>query len=125
MVHGGLEHMLQFVLVLGRHDDHIGDRAHVGEIENAVVRRAVGADQAAAVESQHHMEILQTDIVQNLVVAALQKSRIDRHHRNVTFGRHAGGEGHRMLFGDADIVGALGEFALQSYRCRCRCPWPP
>ena len=98
---------------LGAMIDDIGDRTQIGKIEHAVVRRPVGADQTAAVKGQDDVKILQTDIMENLVVAALQKSRIDRHHRNVTFGRHAGGESHRMLFGDADVVGALGNLALQ------------
>jgi len=63
MVDGRLEHVLQLVLVFGRHDDEIRNRAHVGKIENAMVGRTIGAHQSAAVQSKNHVEILQADIV--------------------------------------------------------------
>ncbi len=68
----------------------------------------VGADQAAAVEREHHRQVLDLHVVDQLVVAALQERRVDRHHRFVAFAGHAGGEGHRMLFGNSHIKVALG-----------------
>jgi hypothetical protein len=48
-------------------------------------------------------------VVHHLVVAALQEGRIDRHERLHAVGGEAGGEGHRVLLGDADVEGAVRE----------------
>ena len=39
----------------------------------------------------------------DLIVGALQEGRVDRAERLHPLGRHAGGEGHGVLFGDADV----------------------
>jgi hypothetical protein len=70
---------------------------------------AVGADQAGAVDREAHRQVLDRDVVHDLVVGALQEGRIDRAERLVALGREAGGEGHRVLLGDADVEGALRE----------------
>ena len=75
--------------------------------------RAVGADEAGAVDGEAHRQALDRDVVHDLVVAALQEGRIDRAERLVAFGREAGGERHRMLLGDADIEGARREGLLE------------
>ena len=71
--------------------------------------RAVGADQTGAVDREAHRQALDRHVVHDLVVAALQEGRIDRAERLVALGRKARGEGHRVLLGDADVEGALGE----------------
>ena len=75
--------------------------------------RAVGADQAGAVDGEAHRQVLDRDVMDDLVIAALQEGRIDGAERLVAFGRQAGGEGHRMLLGDADVEGAVGERLLE------------
>ena len=105
----GRDHVHQFGLVGGRHDDEIGQAAEIGDVERAGMGRAVGADQAGAVDREAHRQALDRHVVHDLVVAALQEGRIDRAERLVALGRKAGGEGHRMLLGDADVEGALGE----------------
>ena len=49
---GGVEHVPQLVLVGRRHHDEVRDAAQVREVERALVRLAVGADQPAAVERE-------------------------------------------------------------------------
>ena len=71
------------------------------------MRRAVVADQAGAVHREHHVELLQADVVDDLVVRALQEGRIDRAHRLHALERHAGREQHRVLLRDADVVVVL------------------
>ena len=70
---------------------------------------AVGADQARAVDGEAHRQALDRHVVHHLVVAALQEGRIDRRERLHAVGGQAGGEGHRVLLGDADVEGALGK----------------
>ena len=77
--------------------------------------RAVGADQPAAVDRQHHRQVLHRDVVDQLVVGALQEGRVDRHHRLHAFAGEARGEGHRVLLGDADIEIALRKFLRETH----------
>ena len=69
---------------------------------------AVGADQARAVDGEAHRQLLDGDVVHHLVVGALQEGGIDGAERLHAVGGHAGGEGHRVLLGDADVEAALG-----------------
>ena len=116
----GGDHVHQFGLVGRRHDDEIGQAAEIGVVERAGMGRAVGADEAGAVDGEAHRQALDRHVVDDLVVAALQEGRIDRAERLVAFGGEAGGEGHRVLLGDADVEGAVGEGLVR--RCRRRCP---
>ena len=74
---------------------------------------AVGADEAGAVDRKAHRQLLDRDVVHDLVVGALQEGRVDRRERLHALGGEAGGEGHRMLLGDADIEAALGELVAE------------
>ena len=78
-------------------------------VERAGMGRAVGADKPGAVDGEADRQLLDGDVVHDLVVGALQKGRIDRGERLEAFGGKPGGEGHRMLLGDADIEAALGK----------------
>ena len=89
--------------LLGVEVDHVRDAAQVADVEEAVVGRAVVAGEAAAVHAEHDVEILQADVVDDLVERALQEGRIDRAERLVALRRHAGGEEHGVLLGDADV----------------------
>ena len=108
----GVEHVAALVGVGGRHHRQVRHRAQVGVVEGAVVGRAVAADQAAAVEREQHRQVLDRDVVDQLVVAALQEGRVDRHHRAHALAGEARGEGHRVLLGDAGI-----EIAIRSCGC--------
>ena len=92
----------------------LGMQRRNDEIVAALVGRAVAADEAGAVQREHHRQVLQRDVVDQLIVGALQEGRIDRDHRLEALAGEAGGEGDRMLLGDRDVeiaVGkALGEF---------------
>ena len=72
--------MLQLVFVLGRHDDDVRDGPQVREVEEPVVGRAVVAHDAAAVQGEHHGELLEADVVQHLVVGPLHEGGVDGHH---------------------------------------------
>jgi hypothetical protein len=98
-----------FALVGGGHDDEVGQRAGVAQVEAAGVGGAVGADQAGAVDGEGDVEVLQADVVHELVVGALQEGGVDGHDGLEPFAGHAGAEGDGVLFGDADVEVALGE----------------
>ena len=114
--HGGVEHLPALVLVGRRHHHHVRDAAQVGEVERALVRRAVAAHEAAAVDRERHRQVLQRDVVDQLVVGALQERRVDRHHRARALAGHAGGERHRVLLGDRHVEVAIREAASRTRR---------
>ena len=73
----GVEHLPALVLVGRRHHRRCwaGSAGTTGR--SADVRRAVGADDARAVDREHHRQVLQRDVVDQLVVGALQERRVD------------------------------------------------
>jgi hypothetical protein len=62
-----------------------------------------------AVHAEAHRKALQHHVVHHLVVGALEEGRVDRAEGLQALGRHAGGEGDRVLLGDADVEAALRE----------------
>ncbi len=68
-----VEHLAAFILVGGRHYRHVRHAAQVRKIEGAEVRRAVGADDARAIDREDDRQVLQRDVVDQLVVGALQE----------------------------------------------------
>ncbi len=67
------------------------------------VRLSVGADDSRAVDGKQNRQLLDSDIVDQLIVGALQEGRVDSHHRLVVADRRAGGERHRVLFRNRHI----------------------
>ena len=66
-----VQHVNQLGLVTWGHQRHVGQLAHVGDVEHAVVRRAVVAHQAGAIHGEDHVQVLQRDVVDDLVERAL------------------------------------------------------
>ena len=109
----GVEHVDEHRLVARRHQRDVRQAAQVGDVERAVVGRAVVADEPGAVHAEHDRQALQADVVDDLVVGALQEGRVDRRDRARALEREAGGEQHRLLLGDADVEVALGQRLLE------------
>ena len=101
--------MDEFGFVAGSHDHELGQAAEIGEIKRARMRRAVGADKAGAVHGETHRQLLDRDVVDDLIICALQEGRVDRTERLITLGRQTAGKRHRMLLGDADVESAVGK----------------
>ena len=95
--------MDQLGLVRGGHHHEVRQAAEVGEIEAARMGRAIGADKAGTVHREAHRQVLDRHVMHDLVVGALQEGRIDQRRTALALGRQAGGEGHGVLFGDADV----------------------
>ena len=91
----------------GGHDHEIGQGREISDVEAAGMGRAVGADQPGAVDREAHRQVLDRDVVDDLVVGALQEGRIDRAERAHALRGEAGGESDRVLLGDADVERAL------------------
>ncbi len=109
----GAQHVDQHRLIAGRHQDDVGEQAQVGDVEGAVVGRAVVADKSRPVQREGDVELLQADVVDDLVVGALQEGRVDRADRLRPLDRQPRSEQDPVLLGDADVVvlprGPVGE----------------
>ena len=71
--------------------------------------RAVGTDQSGAINGEYDRQVLQHYIVYELIVRALQKSRVNGDDRLHALARQSRRESHAVLFGDADVEIALRE----------------
>lgn len=70
----------------------------------------IGADDTRTVDSEQHRQLLDGDIVNHLIVGALQEGGVDRHHRLIAADRRAGGKGHRVLLGNGHVEILAGVF---------------
>lgn len=70
----------------------------------------IGADDTRTVDSEQHRQLLDGDIVNHLIVGALQEGGVDRHHRLIAADRRAGGKGHRVLLGNGHVEILVGVF---------------
>ena len=86
--------------------------------------RAVVADEPGAVHGEDDVELLQADVVDELVVGALEEGRVDRADRLRALDREPGGEQHRVLLGDADVVVLLRALASRAPSARSPPPSP-
>ena len=68
------EHFMQLSKACRAKHRHARNGAQVIDIENTVVRFAVVSDKSRPVYREHHMEILQRDIVDKHIEASLQKA---------------------------------------------------
>ena len=84
------------------------------------MRCAVRADNARAVHAQDNVQTFDCNIVNNLVVSALQESRVNGRYRHQSLCRHTGRHTDGVLLGDADIEKAFREVSPQSESVPCR-----
>ena len=112
-----LEGLGQHDLDLGRRrrgeHRHARDGQGEGHVQDAVVAGPVVTGDAGPVEHQDHRQPVQADVEIGLVEGAAEEGRVDRHHRAQAGHGHAGGGGHRVLLGDADVEEPVGEPGLE------------
>ena len=89
-----------------------------------MVRAAVVAGEPGAVDGEDDRQALQADVVDDLVVGALEEGRVDADDRAHALGGETGGEGDGVLLGDADVEEAIGVDRLELGRARCRSASP-
>ena len=108
-----MEHIRQLILVFRLHQRDVRDAAQVGDIEEAVVRRAIARRDARAVHAEGDRQALQADVMDDHVVGALHESRVDRADWAKVAGGDAGGEERGVLLGDTDVMILRREFLLE------------
>ena len=111
---GGIGHVDELCLIRRRHHNEIRQRRQIGNVERSGMRAAIRADQPRTVNRKPHRQILDRNIMHNLVIGALQERRIDCTKRAHALRGQSRGEGNAMLFGNANVKGAIrvrgGEF---------------
>ena len=80
------------------------------DVEDAVVRRPFRPGQSGSVHAEHNVEVLQADLLENLVEAALQERAVDIDDRPHPRLGHPGGKGHGVSLTNAGIEEPIGEF---------------
>ena len=99
----GKQHLTTFVLIAWRHDDHIRDAAQERQVKCPLVRLAVSTHNACAVDSKQDRQLLDGNVMDHLVVGALQEGGINGDNRVITANRQACREGHRVLLGNGNV----------------------
>ena len=112
----GRQQQAAFGFVAGGGHHQIGNAAQKAQIISTGVGGAVGTDNTGAVDGKQHRQVLQSHIVNQLVVGALQKGRINRHHRLGAFAGQTGGKGNCVLLGNAHIEIALRKGLLKRHQ---------
>ena len=107
------QHALELLLAGRGHQGHARDDAQEREVEGAVVRGPVVADEARPVDGEGHRQVLQPDVLHEHVERPLQERRVQRHDRPHAADGEAGGEHGGVLLRDADVVEAVGEPPLE------------
>lgn len=98
-----VKHVDEFVLISRLHDRRVRHAAKIREVEKAVVRGPIVGREAGAIHAKCDREILQCDVVNDLVVGALKKCRINGANGTETFRGKAGREQYGVLLGNTDV----------------------
>ena len=99
--------MAAFGLVCGAGNGHIGYAAGKGYVVVACVGGAISPYQPSPVKRKYDGQILQSHVVQQLVVSTLQKGGVDGYNGFKPLARQASGKGYGVLLGYAYIKIAL------------------
>ena len=67
------------------------------------VRLAVSTHDACAVDRKQHRQLLDGNVMDHLIVGALQEGGVDRHHRFVSTNRQTRREGDCVLLGNRHV----------------------
>jgi hypothetical protein len=103
--------VLKLVFIFRSGYNHIGDAAQIGDIESTLMRLAIVANDAAAVNGEDYRQILDAHIVNDLIKGPLEEGRVNGNEGNEPLSSQSGSEGDGMLLTNAGIEDTLGEFA--------------
>ena len=104
-----MQSMHELSLVRRRQHAHVGHHTGIHQVEHAMVRGPVGADDAGAVDGEDDIKLRQRHVDDHLIDGALHERGIQRHHGFLAVCRQAAGETDSMLLANARIHEALRE----------------
>ena len=115
---GGIHQVAQVVFVDGRGHDHAWYAAQVCQVEQAMMGHTVLADNAATVDAEGHRQALDSHVVDDRVITALQEGAVDgAEGAHAVLGKPPG-KGHGVTLADAHVKGAA-RHGLEHERHRC------
>ncbi len=103
MVHHELHHGCHVLFIARCHHHKVREDAHVRIVVGPVVRRAVGGSQAASVEAEDYMQVLQGHFLEDLIERPLEERRVDGDDGFHACLGHTCCEGYAVRFADAYI----------------------
>ena len=74
--------------------------------------RSILPYQTCPIDTENHLKLLQSHIMNELVIPSLQESRVNHQKRQQALSSQSGSKGHCMFFGYAYIESASGELLL-------------
>ena len=89
-----------------------------------MVAGPVVAGDPGPVEGEDDGQAVQPHVEVGLVEGAAEERGVDRHHGSQPGHGHAGGGGHGVLLGDADVEETVGELGLEREEARWARAWP-
>ena len=107
------QHGCQLRTVSRTHDRETRHFIQIRRIIDSVMGLSVFTHQSGPVHGKDHMKLLQTDIMQDLIICPLEERRIHGNYRKHPFLCKSRSKGHRMCLRDPDIEGPLRPFPLE------------
>ena len=104
-----MQAMHQLSLVRGGQHAHVRHHAGVHQVEHAMVRGAVGAHDAGAIDGEHHVKLRQRHVDDHLVDGALHEHGVQRNNGFLAARGQTTGKPHGVFFGNARVHEALRE----------------
>ena len=108
----------QVIVGDGRKHRQVRDRAEERRVKDALMRLAVLAHNARAVHGENKVNVLQSGVMQNLIVPALQEGRVNGADGKLPRRSQTRGERHRVLLRNADVEKAVGELRREAGKAR-------
>ena len=102
--HSLSQHRAQLGKARRAENAHIWHRAQITDVKAAVVRIAVVADDAGAIDAEHQMQPLQRRVMDEHIIRTLQEAGIDRRNGLEPLLGHAAGHRDCMPFCNTDII---------------------
>ena len=90
---------------------HVGNTAEVSNIVCSMMRRSISAGKTCAIKTKVYGQVLDTNIVNDLVVSALHERAVDVTEWNEALFCETGRKCDRMLFSDTHIKSTIGHLS--------------
>ena len=113
-----VQHPARLVLVGRGHDHDARQAAQAGHVIGAGVRWPVAAHDTRAVDREHHREILQYDVVDDLIICTLKERRVNRDDGLQSLTGKARGKSDAVLLRDRDVEIPIGIELLEPLHLR-------
>ena len=98
-----VEHRRDIEFISRSHHRHVREDAHVRVVEDTVMRRSIGTGEATAIETERDGQVLQRDLLEDVIEAALKECAVDVHDRAEAALRHPSRKRDRVCLANAGV----------------------